>query len=278
MDLLVLVLAEMIMVSIIIPMYNGEATIEKTVKSCLYQTYSDIEIIVVDDHSSDDSVSIVKKIMASNRNITLICNDMNMGLCKNANKGIISASGQFLLMLGQDDLLKENHIQEMLTYFHDDTSMVYCNCSLIDENDTVYKTNTWSNKELTVNDFVKNNAVSSCGALLRKASVDKCGGYPEFPEYPNYGEWYLWIELATVGKIVPCDSVLSLYRRHKNNISNTFNDPDKIKKLNHYANKCRRLAISKSSLSLFGKMSAHIYILLKNMQINAKYIFTKNDR
>ena len=87
------------MVSIVIPMYNGELTIERTILSCLKQTYQDMEIIIVDDCSSDDSLKNVHKISENNPRIKVIRNDVNVGLCKNANIGIDHASGEFLLML-----------------------------------------------------------------------------------------------------------------------------------------------------------------------------------
>lgn len=260
------------MVSIVIPMYNGELTIERTILSCLKQTYQDMEIIIVDDCSSDDSLKNVHKISENNPRIKVIRNDVNVGLCKNANIGIDHASGEFLLMLGQDDMLVENHVEEMIKKFDKDVAMVYCNCLLIDENDNIYEQCEWSGRELTVNDFIRNNAISSCGAMIRKEYVNHFNGYPEFAEYPNYGEWYLWIELATLGKIVPCYSVLSLYRRHKNNISNTFNDKSKLILLNNYSNRCRKLAIKYADISIMKKITAYIYIFLKNFHTILKYI------
>lgn len=261
------------MVSIVIPMYNGELTIEKTVLSCIKQTYVDLEIIITDDCSSDNSIKIVEKMAEKNDKIKVIRNSENAGLCKNANIGIAHAAGQFLLMLGQDDMLAENHIEEMLKQFDEDVVMVYCNCSLIDENDNIYEQCKWNGRELTVNDFIRNNAISSCGAMLRKECVDRFEGYPVFVEYPNYGEWYLWVELSTLGRIVPCNSVLALYRRHKNNISNTFNDKSKLIILNHYSNRCRKLAIRYANMSHLKKISGYIYILLKSLQTRLKYIF-----
>lgn len=91
--------------SIIIPMYNAKDFIIKALSSCINQSFGNIEIIVVDDKSTDESVSIVKELMQKDLRIKLFCNEANLGTFATRNKGALSASGEYLLFLDADDEL-----------------------------------------------------------------------------------------------------------------------------------------------------------------------------
>ena len=91
--------------SIIIPMYNAKDFIAKALSSCINQSFDNIEIIVVDDKSTDESVSIVKELMQKDIRIKLFYNETNLGTFATRNKGVLSASGEYLLFLDADDAL-----------------------------------------------------------------------------------------------------------------------------------------------------------------------------
>jgi glycosyltransferase involved in cell wall biosynthesis len=96
------------LVSIIIPCYNREAYIPDAINSCLNQTYQNIEIIVVDDGSTDSSVEILKRY---GDDISLITQS-NQGVSAARNKGLKSASGEYIVMLDSDDWLSHDIIQK----------------------------------------------------------------------------------------------------------------------------------------------------------------------
>lgn len=89
------------MISVIIPVYNREKTIEKAIKSVLNQTYQDLEVIVVDDKSTDNTESIVSKIV--DKRLRYITLDKNMGACAARNRGITEAQGDFIAFQDSDD-------------------------------------------------------------------------------------------------------------------------------------------------------------------------------
>jgi glycosyltransferase involved in cell wall biosynthesis len=91
------------LVSIIIPVYNRAHTIEACLRSCTRQTYSNIEIIVVDDGSTDNSVVLVKAMMQHDARIRLSVNPKNMKLGYTRNAGIRMATGQYITFLDSDD-------------------------------------------------------------------------------------------------------------------------------------------------------------------------------
>jgi len=103
------------LVSICIPMYNGSAFIKTAIDSCLQQTYNNIEIIVVDDGSADDSFSIVQQMAASCDKIKLYRNPVNLKLVGNWKKSISLANGDWIKLLFQDDYMEAGCIQKMMT-------------------------------------------------------------------------------------------------------------------------------------------------------------------
>lgn len=98
------------MISIIIPLYNKEETIKGTLESILSQTYKDLEIVVVNDGSTDNSINIVKSIEDSR--IKLI-SQTNMGVSAARNRGVLESCGEWLLFLDADDSLLENALYSL---------------------------------------------------------------------------------------------------------------------------------------------------------------------
>ena len=128
-----------IICSIIIPVYNGEKFIEKTINSCLEQSIAgSIEIIAVDDCSSDSSLKILRNLELQHPNIFVYDNAINLGISKSVNKSLSLAKGEYVIFLGHDDLLRPNHLDTMISEFDYDTSFVHCNADLIDSNDIIF--------------------------------------------------------------------------------------------------------------------------------------------
>ena len=89
--------------SIIVPIYNAQEFIANALQSAINQSFKDIEIICVDDKSSDESVRVIKEFMAKDNRIRLVCNEQNLGTFATRNKGALSARGEYLLFLDADD-------------------------------------------------------------------------------------------------------------------------------------------------------------------------------
>ncbi|ASB50960.1 glycosyltransferase family 2 protein [Alkalitalea saponilacus] len=94
-------------VSIIIPVYNAAQYLEETLQSLFHQTYSNIEIITVNDGSTDNSLSILKKFS----NKLIIINQRNQGQCIASNKGLKAATGEYIKFFDADDIMNSEHIE-----------------------------------------------------------------------------------------------------------------------------------------------------------------------
>ena len=97
-------------VTIIIPVYNSAAFIEETINSCLRQTYKAVEIIVIDDCSTDGTIDYLKNV----NGITLYMNSENKGISKNLNFAVRECSGDYVIFLGHDDILPCTHVEKMI--------------------------------------------------------------------------------------------------------------------------------------------------------------------
>lgn len=104
-----------ILVSVCIPCYNAEKTIEKTILSVLNQTYSNIELIICDNKSTDNTVQIIHSI--SDSRLKLFKNETNIGIVLNFQKSLSHATGQYVKMLCADDIISSDCIEKQLNAF-----------------------------------------------------------------------------------------------------------------------------------------------------------------
>lgn len=100
-------------VSVIIPSFNHSKYVELTIRSVMAQSYKNIELIVVDDFSQDESPMILKK-LESELGFKLILKDKNEGVCAALNQGISHANGDLMVMFGSDDIMPETRVEEQV--------------------------------------------------------------------------------------------------------------------------------------------------------------------
>lgn len=103
------------LVSIIIPLYNGQEHLLELIQSLKNQTYNKIEVIVIDNNSTDDSVELLKSLSEKIIPLNIFLNKKNEGYCGGCNEGIKHASGEYLLFLSQDRIMNEDWIEKTVT-------------------------------------------------------------------------------------------------------------------------------------------------------------------
>lgn len=151
-------LAHKPLVSILIPVYNRESIIAETVKSATSQSYSHIEIVIIDNKSSDNTWSIIKSLAEKDKRIKIYRNDSNIGPVLNWNEGLKLVNGDFTKILWSDDLISENFIEETLKMFDIDTAFVMSPVEIFD-NETGKVTNItgYQNKQTYTKEEYLNN-------------------------------------------------------------------------------------------------------------------------
>jgi glycosyltransferase involved in cell wall biosynthesis len=168
------------LVSVIIPAYNAAATVERTISSVLNQTYSDLDIQVVDDGSTDETAAIVQRLADIDHRITLL-RKPNGGLVSARNYGIAHAGGEYIAPIDADDLWHPDKIKKQVAVMRDcgdQVGLVYCWSRAIDERDRVlFDITPWMLRGNVYTALILRNFVSSGAPLARRRCVEEVGGY-----------------------------------------------------------------------------------------------------
>lgn len=230
------------------PLYNGDKYIQKSLLSIINQTYKNIEVLIIDDCSTDNSLKIVNEIKEKYKNfdIKIFKNNKNQGLIKNRNKGASLATGDYIMSFDYDDYLAPEHIEIMVNEFDENTSFVHCGTILIDENNNIIsklenhkEKEKWNNKFMVYASFF--NPVSSVGAMISKKHLQQVNGWSE--KYKNFGEYYLWIKLANIGNPKYTTKTMAYYRQHSDG-SNMHSSSVKNLEYPKFRKECAELATS----------------------------------
>jgi len=202
-------------VSIVLPTYNGAKYIRKSVDSCLNQTYKNIELIIVDDASIDETRDIIKS-YKDNR-IKYIKNEENLGLSKSLNKGFSQSSGEYLTWTSDDNFYSEEAIGLMAEKLniYKKIDFVYADYYIIDENGNfVRKINVGPIKELD-----RTNCIGPC-FLYRRKIYEKIGDFN--PEIVVVEDYEYWLRVREKFRMKRINSYLYYYRQHKESLSNKY--------------------------------------------------------
>jgi glycosyltransferase involved in cell wall biosynthesis len=168
------------LVSVIIPAYNEAATLERTISSALNQTHSDLEVLVVDDGSTDETALIAQRMAALDCRVKLL-QKPNGGLVSARNHGIAHAQGEFIAPLDADDIWHPEKIEKQMAVMRnrgDQVGLVYCWSRAIDERDRVlWDVSPCSLRGNVYSALIVRNILPSGAPLVRRRCVDEVGGY-----------------------------------------------------------------------------------------------------
>ncbi|MEZ9424129.1 glycosyltransferase family 2 protein [Vibrio lentus] len=202
------------LVSIITPTYNQAEYLPETIESVLLQDYPNIEYIVIDDGSTDNTISVLDKYKGKVRFIS----HENMGQANTLNKGWSIANGEYLAYLSSDDKLNKNAISELVAAAKEAgiISVVYPDFNLIDDKSNIIrecKTENFDKERMTV-DLV---CQPGPGALFSRELFYRLSGWnSELRQTPDFDFWIRSVDLATF-KRVPKN--LAEYRIHESSAS-----------------------------------------------------------
>jgi len=217
------------LVSVVIPAFNAAGTIDATLQSVRGQTYRDLEIIVVDDGSSDGTAQIVETHAAVDPRLRLI-RQTNAGVAASRNRGIAEAKGDFIAPIDADDLWKPTCIEKKLTTMlskGDEIGLVYAWQAEIDEHDVVISKGYRPQDEgdVLAPMLAWNLVGSGSNALMRKNAILEAGGYDtSLRENGCEGceDLMLYVKIAERYKFALVSEHLIGYRRTSNAMSANY--------------------------------------------------------
>ena len=200
-------------VSVVIPTYNRCIYLVEAINSVLSQSYKNIEIIIVDDASTDQTQDVLK-LFSKNKNIKFFKNPKNLGQARSLNFGWKKSNGDFIMYLSSDDFLEVDAISELVRFIASSNfDIVYASYNIVDDLGDVVKVVNPLNFKKSI---LTENLVCLPGpATIMRASVfNKLRGWN--PELTFYGDLNFWIQASDYFSFAKLDQVLSNYRIHKN--------------------------------------------------------------
>jgi len=210
------------LISIAMCTYNGERFIEEQIDSILNQSYTNFELIITDDCSSDKTIEIIKKYQLDDKRIKLHQNEHNLGFVKNFEKAISLCSGRYIALADQDDIWKEDKLKEFIESIGDNV-LIYSDALLIDEHSKE------TGEELIRPDkhlvsgsnnraFILENCVSGNTLMFKRELLDHILPIPEDISFHD-----IWIAFvaSTYGSITYTEESMTYYRRYSEQITKT---------------------------------------------------------
>ncbi len=210
-------------ISVVMPVYNAGEYLAEAIDSILNQSYVDFEFIIIDDGSSDGTLSILQHYAENETRIKLISRH-NKGLIFTLNEGVSIAQGDFIARMDQDDISLPKRFEKQLDFLinHPEHVAIGCLTTLIDsDGDIITPFGEWLTHDEIDKAHIQciGGAIAHPSAMIRKDGLLKVGGYSE--KYKDAEDIDLWLKLAEVGKLANLKERLFLYRQHVDSIGYT---------------------------------------------------------
>jgi GT2 family glycosyltransferase len=212
------------LVSICIPNFNYGNFVESAIRSSLAQTYRFVEVVVVDNCSTDNSHSVITDLLKS-LEFQYYRNHGNLGMVKNFIKCRSLCQGEYVVFLSSDDILKPNFISRAVSVFdtNDSLSMVAAHCDFIDDDGEISLQPPFFEESGIISSDEHSRILLMSGiyfpsqVLIKTSLFDRVGGWSE--RFPIFFDWDLWFRLSLEGSIGYLNEGLVLYRHHGENAS-----------------------------------------------------------
>ena len=230
-------------VSVVIPNYNHALYLPRRIESVLAQTYRNIEVIILDDCSTDNSRAIIREYAQKDKRIKVLFNSINSGTTfKQWNKGVEAAKGQYIWIAESDDFADEHFIDVLIKPLEEDTDigLSYCMSYIVDSQGKIvgnmlpqgYSTldyTRWEHdytnngQQECQNYMIHKNVIPNASALLfRKSAFVQMGGAPEYLRLS--GDWLTYIKMLKHTNIAYNNNYLNYYRVHSNTVRASRSD------------------------------------------------------
>ena len=188
-------------VSVLMGVYNCADTVEKSIDSIVAQTFTDWEMIICDDGSTDDTVLIVSNYAKKEPRIKLIQNEGNHGLAYTLNHCLSIATGEYCARMDGDDICDPSRFFKQVAFLdgHPEYGFVSSRMTRFDEQGIYDIPQYVESYSPTMKDYVKGSPFCHAPVMMRKSAYDKVCGYRDIPETLGVEDYDLWFRLYAKG-------------------------------------------------------------------------------
>jgi glycosyltransferase involved in cell wall biosynthesis len=247
------------LVSVLMPVYNAGGFVKESIDSILKQTYSNFELIIINDGSTDSSEEIILSIKDSR--IRYVKNETNLGLIKTLNKGIDLCKGEFIARMDADDISLPDRLKKQLEFMEKNSEVGVCGSDYIHFGKGKHISLTSHHEHDWIAGWMLFNSSVVHPALMIRTSVIK-NESPYFnSEYKHVEDYELWSRLIFKNKFADVPETLLKYRIHASQVSRQYRS-EQIEN----GNKVRRYLLEKAGFR-FGEREFRVHCLLGNSQI-----------
>ena len=208
-------------ISVIMPVYNAERYIKKTIESILSQTYKDFELLIIDDCGSDSSMKVVNSI--NDERIHIILNNQNRGIAYSRNIGIKNAKGKYLALMDDDDLAPLDRLMMEYNYLeeHKEIDAVGGRYCVIDESDRIieYSPDTLQNPRFIRASLMFFDPIGNGSMMFRKSVVDE-NNILFREDCLGMEDYLFWVDFSKYGNITNLKEIMLYWRHIKGNETN----------------------------------------------------------
>lgn len=207
-------------VSVVLPCYNAGKYIEQAVRSMMTQTYGNLEIIIVDDCSADESADILKRLAIEDSRITVLRNETNLKIVACLNKGIQIASGKYIARMDADDVSMPDRIAKQIAFLEANENIAACGSNYIiidEEGNKTGKVVFESKPDLLKAELLFFSAFAHPAVTMRADAAKEAGLYK--PGMVPAEDYEFWLSIAEKFEMANLPEYLLLYRWHGNNVS-----------------------------------------------------------
>ena len=199
--------------------YNGEEYLYSSINSVLKQTFSDFELVIIDDCSHDKTYSIINNFNDSR--IVYRRNNKNIGQTPSLNIGVKLSKGKYIARIDADDLYVDNKLEKQFYFLENNPEITVCGTQskCIDEKGNVYSNRLFpcTQRDIIFRSFFQ-SPIMHVSAMIRKSEFEKVGLYNE--EFPICADFELWSRMIIKGyKLVNLNENLTMFRIVKNSLS-----------------------------------------------------------
>ena len=278
------------LVSIICLCYNHEQFVVEALNSVLNQSYTNIELLIADDCSTDNSVLVIENWLIKNPNIAFKANTINIGNTKTFNALFKQSKGNFIIDLAADDVLEPNCVAKQIAAFQkckENVAIVYGNMELISEDDShlgFYYPVDRNNKaivkpasgDIYLAMLSQSSKICSVTSMIKREILEELGGYDENLGFEDLD---IWIRTSRKYPFYYIDEILVKRRELSTSLSTRFfiKNNDETRKLNYSSFKIIKKAMAlnvnrKENKALIKRMH---FEMMQAYQTNDSLLFLK---